>query len=292
MNYIKALYQFILRLFKRARTDSVAAYSGHSALFLVISLFPLIMLLLSAVKYTPITQDDLLKTFSELAPPPLDTIIKESINDIFSRFSNLALSITAITLLWSASSCIYSITMGLNRIYNYKETRNYFILRGISLVYTLMFILLLLITLVLMVFGRAIIALLQSYFPIIRQFAPIINILRQIIAFLIILFISNLFYAFIPNHKSRLMFEFPGAVVTAICWYVFSFAYSLYINYFSNISYIYGSLAAAVFLLLWLYFSMYIFFLGAEINQMAMDAGWCFKKRKEIMRKETDDSDG
>lgn len=285
MKYLKAIYGFFKKLFERAQKDSVGAYSGHSALFIVISVFPLIMLMLAAIKYTPITEDHILNLMAQLTPKPLNTVIIGSVKEIFNRFGSGAVSLTAITLLWSASSCFYSITIGLNRVYNYKETRNYFQLRGISLVYTLLFIVLIIITLVLMVFGGAIITVLQDYLPFVKRFAPLFHFIRQVLAFFIILVISDLFYTFIPNHKSRPIYEFPGAAVTAACWYGFSFLYSIYIGYFSNISYIYGGLATAVFLLLWLYFCMYIFFLGAEINQIAAEAGWCHKKRQRKKNK-------
>ncbi len=52
---------------------------------------------------------------------------------------------------------------------------------------------------------------------------------------------------------------------------VFSFFYSIYIEHFSNYSFVYGSLAAIVFLMLWLYFCMNIFLFGAQINKMIED---------------------
>lgn len=287
MKYIKSLYKFLKDLFRRANKDSVAAYSGHSALFVVISAFPLVMLLLTALKHTALSEGYLLNLLKD-STNPLAIIISESIDDIFGRLGNIAISLTALTLLWSASSCIYSITMGLNKVYNYKETRNYFLLRGISVIYTLLFIILLMATLVLMVFGGGIIRTLQTYFPVIKRFSSVIHFCRQVLGFLIILVISDLFYTFIPNHKSKPLYEFPGAAVTAVCWYVFSYLYTIYVGYFSKISYLYGGLATAIFLLLWLYFCMYIFFLGAEINQMAAEAGWCYKKKQKLNKKQPD----
>ena len=70
----------------------------------------------------------------------------------------------------------------------------------------------------------------------------------------------------IPNRKTRVIRELPGAIISAAGWILFSYAYSFYIDNMSNFSYMYGSLTAIVLCMLWLYFCMYIMFVGAEIN--------------------------
>ena len=59
----------------------------------------------------------------------------------------------------------------------------------------------------------------------------------------------------------------PGAVFTSVAWAVFSYVFSIYLEYASNMSVLYGSLTTLVVVMLWLYFCMYLLFIGAEINQ-------------------------
>ena len=75
-----------------------------------------------------------------------------------------------------------------------------------------------------------------------------------------------LLYLVIPNRKSRLLAELPGAVLTAGGWICFSYLFSFYIDHRQNIAFAYGSLTTLAFSMLWLYFCMYILFVGAEIN--------------------------
>lgn len=70
----------------------------------------------------------------------------------------------------------------------------------------------------------------------------------------------------LPNRKTKLSKELPGAVIAAFGWIGFSIIYSYYIDHFSSFPVIYGSIAAVVFMMLWLYFCMYITLLAAEIN--------------------------
>lgn len=280
MKFFKNIYNFINCLSKRLSEDSVYSVSGHSALFLIISFFPFVMLLLAAVKYMPFSEEQVIELFDAISMGSINETIRNIIKDIYNRSGSFALSVTAITLIWSASTSVYSITLGLNKVYNIKETRNYFLLRLYSIIYTIIFISSLFITLILMVFGKSIINYLEIYFPIFNKFNFLLNFGRFIVAIFAIILIFDLLYTIIPNRKSNLILELPGAIFASIGWYIFSYFYSLYIQYFSNMSYVYGSLTAIVLLMIWLYFCMYIFFMGAEINQVAKEYGW-FKKLKK-----------
>lgn len=269
------LYKTIDKLFKRAADDSLYSYAGHSALFIIISFFPLLMLLLASVKYMPFTEVEVLELINNLPLGDANSVINTVVKEIFARSGSLALSITAITLLWSASTSVYSVTCGLNRIYKHCETRNYFLLRGLSIIYTVIFILSILLALVLMVFGGSIVDLVYKFFPFLKDFRFLITLVRGALSFLIIVFVIDLMYTVIPNRPSKMLRELPGAIIAGIGWYAFSFFYALYIENFSNMSYVYGSLTAIVLLMIYLYILMYILFLGAEINQMGI-----FKKKK------------
>jgi membrane protein len=82
---------------------------------------------------------------------------------------------------------------------------------------------------------------------------------------LIIVFLM-LVYMYVPNRKSKLRYELPGAIFSTIVWMVYSWAFSYYINNYANYSVTYGSLATIVIFILWLYVTMNIVFIGAEIN--------------------------
>lgn len=84
------------------------------------------------------------------------------------------------------------------------------------------------------------------------------------LVFLILFFL--LVYMNFPNRKSKLRYEFWGALFSTIAWLVYSWAFSFYISNFANYSITYGSLATVVIFILWLYGTMNIVFVGAEIN--------------------------
>ena len=95
----------------------------------------------------------------------------------------------------------------------------------------------------------------------------IISLRTSCIMCILILFFLYL-YMVIPNHRSRIFFELPGAVLTSMGWIGFSYLYSFYIDHMANFSNTYGSLTAVVLLMLWLYACMYMLLIGGEINDL------------------------
>ena len=70
------------------------------------------------------------------------------------------------------------------------------------------------------------------------------------------------------NLGERVRQQMPGAAFAAVAWLVISRIVVIYIDYFPNLSLMYGSLAGIVIAMLWLYFCMYSIFIGAVINYL------------------------
>ena len=84
-------------------------------------------------------------------------------------------------------------------------------------------------------------------------------------------FIFALLYWALPNRKGKggqritYIRQLPGALISAVAWYVFSFGVSVYVNYFHGFS-SYGSLTTIALIMFWLYVCMYILMVCAEVN--------------------------
>ena len=129
-----------------------------------------------------------------------------------------------------------------------------------------MFALLLIVSLVLLVFGNQLYELILKKLPFLSDFALLLISARSLITMLIMTFFFLLLYLFVPNRKSHILRELPGALLSAGGWLGFSYLFSYYIDHMGNFSYTYGSLTAIVICMLWLYACMYILFIGAEVN--------------------------
>lgn len=263
---IKSLYRRVREIMVQMNDAYVGVFSAQAAFFMILSFFPFFMFLLTLVQYLPITESMLMKTFTDILPKAINSTVILIISEIYSKGTTTITSLTALIALWSASKGFLGLVRGLNSVYHIKETRNYIKLRLISAVYTLIFTVLLIITLLLLVFGNRIYNMLDVYYPAIKDIALFVISLRAILSITILTLFFLLMFIFIPNRKTKILRELPGALVAAAGWMIFSFGFSYYIDNMSGFSSTYGSLTAIILLMLWVYFCMYILFVGAQIN--------------------------
>lgn len=278
---IKSTYRLIGLLSRKIRDDHIAAYSAQAAFFIIISFFPFIMLLLSIVKYFPIEESATLKLFTQAFPAAVNSMIVSIITEIYDNVpSGTVISVTALTALWSAAKGFWAVMKGLNSVYEINETRPYLVTRAMSLLYTLIFAIMLITTMILFVFGNRLYFWIEQKFPVIADTALIIISLRTIVGLITLLIFFLIIYIVIPNRKFKIMSQFPGAMVCAGGWMAFSYAFSYYIDNFSNYVFMYGSLTAVVLFMLWMYFCMYLLFLGAEFNLLLENKSFVHKVKK------------
>ena len=264
--YLKKIYIQIIRFVRRLDKDHISAFSAQSSFFIVLSFIPFVMLLLSLIRYTPISEEYLLNTFLSIVPMSFHNTTEAIIGDIYNQSSIGIVSVTAIAAIWASSKGILSLIRGLNCIYGIEEKRNYFVLRIYSSLYTISLIIGIIASLSILVFGNLVLSLVHKHMPLVYGIVSVIFSLRGIYIPIILTFIFVVFYKLVPNKKLKMADHIPGALFAALGWEVFSFAYSIYIDYFADASYLYGSLTSIILMLLWIYICMYILFLGAEIN--------------------------
>lgn len=294
-NFIKRTFTVILTVkhfMDRLSKDKVNAYSAQAAFFIIISFFPFTMLLLTLLNYMPFTAAQAEYLTFEFLSPPVSELINSVLNEIYQKASGAVISITSITALWSASKGLLAIVDGLNSVYGVTEKRGFIKLRLITVFYMLVFIIILIIALALLVFGGSINNWLVSNIPGFENVTFALLGFRWLIALCLFTLFFMFLYTVIPERKTRFVSELPGAFFSACGWLIFSALYSFYIENFGNFSYLYGSLTAVVLLMLWLYFCMYIVFVGAEINDFLQDEniGAVFKKwfnAKKIEKKKS-----
>lgn len=266
MNRLWKLIQFGRRFAKKMKKDRVRAYAAESAFFTIMSFFPVLMLLLTLIQFTPLNKEQVLYALEGITPFELMTVLEPMVSSIYNG-SYVLVSWTVIAALWAAGKGIMGVSDGLNAIYQIVETKNYFVTRIRAACYTFVMILALIVSLAILVFGYSIQDYLRSTIPFVREHPQTVMIWPMLVAMLLLVLLFLVIYMFLPNRRMQAWSQVPGAVFTAVSWAVFSYAFSIYLDYAVNMSVIYGSLTTLVVAMLWLYFCMYLLFVGAEINQ-------------------------
>jgi membrane protein len=225
------------------------------------------MLLLTLVQYTPLTESMVTDTLLQIMPDTGEfrNFFLNIIQEVYGK-STAFVPISVLLTLWSAGKGVQALTNGVNAIYHVHETRNYFIMRIRSAFYTLIFILSVIGTLVLLVFGNSIQKMLTKYIPVLAKVTGYIIGMRTVVSILFLVIVFLLIYKILPNRKTALKNQFPGAMISAVAWSLFSLGFSIYLDVYDGFSDMYGSLTTIILVLLWLYFCMFIILIGAEIN--------------------------
>lgn len=244
-----------------------AAYASY---FIVLSVFPALLLILSSLRYTDLSVEDLMEFVGNVLPGALMEGAEGLVYSTYRSASGAVAGLSAITALWSSSRGIYGLLTGLNAVYDVSENRGYIYTRSISVVYALVFYAVILLTLGLHVFGNYLMNFLLRI-----DNAVIIFLLDFVdLRFFLLLIVQTVFftamYMALPNGRNGFLMSLPGGILASIGWLVFSDIYSIYVENFSRYSNVYGSVYAVAIAMLWLYCCMSILLYGGALNKYLM----------------------
>ena len=135
--------------------DHVGAYAAQSAYFIMLSFIPFIILLLTLIQYTTLTRADIYGAAQVIFPDSMNGFVIDIINEVYSKTA-VTVSLSAITAAWSAGKGFLALMRGMNSVYDVEEQRNYIILRFRSAIYTIVFVVSIILSLVVLVFGNSI----------------------------------------------------------------------------------------------------------------------------------------
>ena len=254
------MWEKLKKIFRYVSERNIPVYAAHAGYFLVLSVFPMLVLLLSLLRHTGIAVQTLTDGLRGFLPEALLPSAKKLILSTYQNTSGTVISLSAVAALWSASRGIYGLRKGLNAIYHVEESRGYFYTRAVSVVYTVLFLGVLLLTLVLSVFGNSI----AQHFPV-SFFADVVD-LRFIVLLLTQTALFTAMFMVLPNRKNRFWDSLPGAVFASVGWLGFSKLYSVYMEHFTGYTNIFGSVYAVAVSMLWLYCCLSIVFYGGVLN--------------------------
>ncbi len=269
---------------KHMSRRNISAFAASTAFFLFLSLIPALMLLCAILPYTPLTEANLMSAAREISPDAMDSLLINIIGDVYDKSIGIV-SITAIVTLWTAGKGVLALMRGLNAINDVEENRNYVLLRVVACLYTVLLLVAVLLSLLIMVFGKSIVAIIVGFIPQTAYLFDLMIHFRTLFVWAVLTVVIALMYAYVPGARTGFKLQLPGAVFAAVAWSVMTWAFSIYIDEFNGFG-MYGSLTTIIILMLWMYAAMYIILAGAYMNRYFKPAFQFFIGKKHIDRKE------
>jgi membrane protein len=256
------------RTYQRIDDDCLLATAGGVVFFGLLAVFPAVTALVSSYGLfaDPSTISANLQTLAMMLPEGAFQIVEDQVTRVVSN-GNTALGITFLSglvlAIWSANAGVKSIFDALNVAYEEREKRSFIRLNLISLTFTVGAIA----ALLLMVAAVVAFPLALDHLGIAPESKLIVALARWPLLLIILLAALAVLYRFAPSRDApRWQWLSLGAVVAAMLWIAGSALLSWYLSAFANYNATYGSLGAAIGLMMWMWMSAIVIMLGAELN--------------------------
>lgn len=268
----------LVRTWNETMEDRLLTLSAGVAFFVLLSFAPALSVLVSVygIFADPAAISEQLLPLLRVLPQEGVQLVEDQLTRLASRPAD-ALSLNLLIglgfAIWSANAGIKGLFEALNAIYDEREERSFIHFNAVSLITTLSAILLL----CLMIFALGVLPRLLALIPGEGLLAPVVAVLRwPILLGIATVAIAALYWVGPSRRGARFSWLWPGAALAAIIWVAASSLFAWYASTLGNYAATYGSLAAIVVFMTWLWLSATIILIGAEFNaelehQTAMD---------------------
>jgi membrane protein len=256
------------RTYAEMQSDRLLSIAGGVGFFVILAIFPAITALVSAygLLFNASTITNNLSLLADIVPANVLSIVHEQAQRIGAnsgRALSLGVVVGILVSLWSAMSGVKAMIDALNVIYEQQESRNFFKLSLVALVFTLCGFAALLLAIAAVVVLPLVLA------PVGHGSAAgtLTRFGRWPLLLLLLLIGLAGLYRYGPDRRAaRWQWVSVGSVFAAVTWIVASYLFSWYLASFANYNATYGSLGAVVGLMMWLWISTILVLLGAELN--------------------------
>ena len=258
----------LLRIMDQMDSNHLSITAAGISYFALLAIFPGLAALVSlyGLFSDPMMVQRQLASVKTIIPFEAYAIIENQLHKIASQ-PETSLSIGFIggllLTLFSANRGVMTMIEAMNIVYEERETRGFIKLNLLSLFYTFVMILTIVISMIIIVIAPAVLA-----------FLPVPGIVEVLVKYLpwpflaaMIVLLLNFTYCYFPNRRrAKWRWITYGSAVATLVWILASLLFSFYVSNFGDYNKTYGSVGAVVVLMIWFYISAFIVLLGGTLN--------------------------
>lgn len=264
----KGWKDILLRVYHRLTEDRILLIAAGVTFYLILAIFPGTAALVSVYGLFVNTNTMIshLDMMTGVAPGGAIDVLRDQLTRLSQQNGTvlgISLLVSIAISLWTATSGVKAIFDGLNVAYGEEEKRSFIKLSAIALIFTIgtiVFVLLLL---------AAVVALpiMLNYIPLPGLSAVALKVARWPILFIVTALALAIFYRFGPSRvEPQWRWITWGSVSATLLWITGSILFSWYVASFGSYNKTYGSLGAIIGFMTWIWLSIIVIQLGAELN--------------------------
>jgi membrane protein len=263
-----------LRTWNSLISDRIFGHAAELGFYFLFALFPTLLsassILGLAARSAHQIYDRLLDYLAILIPTAaLGTVLK-TFNETTAAATSGKITFGLIAAIWSASVGISAIQDTMNVVYKVQNRRSYIRARIYAIGLTILLTMIVTAGLACMLSGDVVAALAYRFIPfhlLALAAAIAARLVAWVMAAILLALIFAVIYYWAPDLRIRRWHWLsPGCAVGILGWLIASLGLRIYIHFFNNFSFTYGSLGAVIILLTWFYITGLMLLLGAEIN--------------------------
>ena len=268
---LRRSWLFLVRLQREMAYDDAMGMAAQISYYTMLALFPFLIFVLSLLGTFPLgesLQPMMFEALREQMPVEAANYVTDIVINLLPDSNRGLLSIGLLASLWGASMAVGALITTINRAYNIRPRRHFLTQKLLSIVLTLALSGLWLISMTIILVGPQITQHIFEFVGIASETNTFWTSVRLPMAFLLNLLALSVLYYIAPEAKQKFRWILPGAFTATILWMLGSSAFRVFLRNFGEYNTTYGSLAALIILMIWLWISGLAFLLGAEINAL------------------------
>jgi membrane protein len=268
---LRVLYDAIMRFSE----DDGWAIASHIALSILTSMFPFLIFVTALAGFfgSKSLADEVADILLQTWPQQVAAPIANEIHNVLTQTRSGLLTIGVVLAIYFSSSGVGAVRIGLNRAYNVRDPRPWWLLRLESIAYVFVGAIALLTLAFLVVLAPLIWTALLHFAPGLEPLDRLITFGRFTVASLVLLLALVLVHKFLPAGRRSLREIAPGILLTFAMWIAAGIAFGSYLAEFArNYVTTYAGLASVMIALVFLYMIASIFIFGGELNAAILRA--------------------
>lgn len=197
----------------------------------------------------------------------IKSFIQPLLEDLAKNKRGGLLTGSGLLVLFLTSNGVMAIMSSFDKAYDHYKQRNAFQSRLIAFKITFLLFTLFFFSIILIILGQDLFALLLDKLQIFSTFTQVLlNLLRYVLIILLFFFSISLIYYYGPATKTKYKFISTGATVATVLSILISLGFSYWVSNFNKLNVIFGSIGTIMLLMIWLNINSFVLLIGYEIN--------------------------
>lgn len=248
------------------KDQSLIDDAAQLAFYFFMMFFPFLLFVVTLLRYVPLESSRFVQYVITQAPPTVGQLIEQNVTELSNQQQSGLFSLGIIITLFATSNSIHATIRSINKTYGVEETRSFFHIRGLTIVFALFALFIMIIQLTLPIFIVSIDEYVIQLYDIPRQSIFSWEVTLWVLTIASLYVISLILFRWAPNVSLTFRNVWIGALVTTFIIQIATWGLSFYVRNIGNFTFLHGSLSSVIILMIWFYLIGFSLLFGGHVN--------------------------